>query len=311
MERISKIGVIAGLVGQVILTCCKPSADNHEGLSHPAIPVTISPARSSQMVTYLELNATSSFLLKSVIKAPVTGFIDDILVSPGDAVDRNQVLFTIKTKEASAIRDDSINDLKFTGIVNVKAATAGQISVVEHPKGDYVAEGDQLCQVAIPGSMVFILDVPFELSGFVRLNEPCEIALPDSQVLKGFVKSRFPSMEGNSQTERFIVRLATQKYLPENLVGKIRIVKESVKAAISLPKSCILTDEIMKSFWVMKLVNDSVAVKVPVTTGITEDEFVQITLPVFGASDLFLSSGNYGLGDTAFVKVIKNASHEP
>ena len=38
-------------------------------------------------------------------------------------------------------------------------------------------------------------------------------------------------MSGNSQTERFIVRLAEPKNLPENLTVKIRIVKESVKAA--------------------------------------------------------------------------------
>ena len=80
--------------------------------------------------------------------------------------------------------------------------------------------------------------------------------------------------------------------------------------AVSLPKSSILTDEKMQSFWVMKLVNDSTAVKTPVTTGISEKEYVQIKMPVFNDTDLFLSSGNYGLGDTAHVKVIKTLGHE-
>ena len=117
-------------------------------------------------------------------------------------------------------------------------------------------------------------------------------------------------MMSNSQTERFVVELVTPKNLPENLVGKIRIVKEMVKGAKSLPKSCILSDETMQSFWVMKLINDSMAVKVPVTTGISESEFVQVIRPVFNQSDLFLSSGNYGLGDTAYVRVIKSTAHE-
>jgi hypothetical protein len=117
-------------------------------------------------------------------------------------------------------------------------------------------------------------------------------------------------MAVNSQTERFIVKLAEPKSLPENLTCKIRILKESVNAATSLPKSCILTDETMRQFWVMKLINDSMAVKVPVTTGITEGDNVQVTRPVFSTSDLFLASGNYGLGDTVYVKVVNNTINE-
>lgn len=302
--------IIAGIIGIIIVTGCKQATDNSEKAVRSRIPVTVTPIRTGQMTTYIELSATSAFLFKAAIKAPVTGYVDNMLINQGEAIEKNQLLFTIITKEASAIKDDSLHRPDFSGIVNVKAATAGLISSIEHLKGDYVAEGDQLCQIVVPENLVFILDVPFELSGSVRLNTPCEIALPDSQVIKGIIKSRFPSMASSSQTERFIVRLAEPKSLPENLMGKIRIVKESVKTAVSLPKTCILTDETMQSFWVMKLINDSMAVKVPVTTGISQEEYVQITRPVFKASDLFLNSGNYGLGDTAYVKVLKTTSNE-
>jgi len=83
-----------------------------------------------------------------------------------------------------------------------------------------------------------------------------------------------------------------------------------VKSAVSLPKTSILTDETLQSFWVMKLINDSMAVKVPITTGIKDEKYIQIILPVFNDSDLFLTSGNYGLDDTAFIKVIKPVGHE-
>jgi hypothetical protein len=262
------------------------------------------------MVTYTELNATSTFQNKADIKAPVTGYIESLHVSMGDAVNKNQLLFTIRTKESRVLMGDTINDLKFKGVVEVKAATQGIITSIDHPAGDYVTESDQVCQIAVSGTLVFILDVPFEMSGLVRLNTPCEIVLPDSQTVRGIIRSRLSSMTGNSQTERFIVGLSDPKNLPENLTGKIRIIKESVKESFSLPKSCILTDEIMQSFWVMKLVNDSMAVKVPVKTGISTSEFVQITSPIFKPSDLFLSSGNYGLGDTVFVKVLKMAGNE-
>jgi hypothetical protein len=306
----AKITILTAVAGVMITAGCG-SADNRSvEAGHSGIPVTVSPVHIGQMVNYIELSATSEFLFKAAIKAPATGYVDDILVNQGDAVEQNQPLFTIRTKEAAAIIKDTSNNISFSGIVNVKAATAGLISSIEHPKGDYVAEGDQLCQVAITESFAFILDVPFELSGFIRLHSPCQIILPDSQSIKGIIKSRFPSMSVNSQTERYIVKLAQSKSLPENLTGKIRIVKESVESAISLPKSCILTDETMQQFWVMKLINDTVSVKVPVTTGITDGEYVQVLSPVFTASDLFLASGNYGLGDTVSVKVINKILNE-
>lgn len=310
MNRIIKKIILTGLTGLIALAGCMQIENRSDQTVHTGIPVTVSTVRTGQMVSFLELSATSAFLFKAAIKAPATGYIDNILINQGDGVKKNQSLFTIRTKEAAAIMNDTLADMGFSGIVNVKAATAGLISSIEHPKGDYVAEGDQLCQIAITESFVFILDVPFELTAFIRLHSPCEIILPDNQSLKGFIKSSFPSMSVNSQTERFIVKLAETKSLPENLTGKIRIVKESVNSATSLPKSCLLTDETMEQFWVMKLISDSVAVKVPVTTGITEGEYVQVKQPVFNTSDLFLASGNYGLGDTVYVKVLNKITDE-
>jgi hypothetical protein len=310
MNRLIKNTLMAGLAGLIIIAGCRHTENRSGEVIRNGIPVTVSPVHIGPMINFIELSATSEFLFKAAIKSPATGYVDDMLVNQGDAVERNQTLFTIRTKEAAAIVPDSLNSISFTGIVNVKTATAGLILSIEHPKGDYVAEGDQLCQVAITESFVFILDVPFELSGFIRLHSPCEIVLPDSQSIKGIIKASFPSMAVNSQTERFIVKMAEPKSLPENLTGKIRIVKESVKSATSLPKSCILTDETMQQFWVMKLINDSVSVKVPVTTGITDGENVQVIRPVFSTSDLFLASGNYGLGDTVYVKVINNILNE-
>ena len=310
VNKIIKKTIVAGMTFLIVISACRQMENRSVQAGHTGIPATVSTVRTGQMISYMELSATSAFLFKAAIKAPATGYIDEILVSQGDGVQKNQSLFTIRTKEAAAIMNDSLNNISFSGIVNVKAATAGLISSIEHPTGDYVAEGDQLCQIAISESFAFILDVPFELTGFVRLHSTCEIILPDNQSIKGIVKSNLPSMSVNSQTERFIVKLTETKSLPENLTGKIRIVKEFVNSAISLPKTCLLTDETMQKFWVMKLINDSVAVKVPVTTGIAEGEYVQVTRPAFNDSDLFLASGNYGLGDTVYVKVLNSIVNE-
>jgi hypothetical protein len=53
----------------------------------------------------------------------------------------------------------------------------------------------------------------------------------------------------------------------------------------------------------MKLINDTVAIKIPVRTGLSDEEYIEISDPFFTNDDRFLMTGNYGLGDTAKVIV--------
>jgi hypothetical protein len=57
------------------------------------------------------------------------------------------------------------------------------------------------------------------------------------------------------------------------------------------------------NFWVMKLIDSTTAVKVPVQKGIESGNRVEILSPKFSPSDMILTSGNYGLPDTAKVIV--------
>jgi hypothetical protein len=55
----------------------------------------------------------------------------------------------------------------------------------------------------------------------------------------------------------------------------------------------------------MKLINDTTAIKVPVVKGIENSDEVEIVEPAFLLTDRILSSGNYGLADTAAVTVTR------
>ena len=70
-----------------------------------------------------------------------------------------------------------------------------------------------------------------------------------------------------------------------------------------LPKSCVSTDEMMKEFWIMKVINDSTAVKVPVTIGNKNEDEIEILSPVFRTDDRIISEGNYGMADKALIKL--------
>jgi hypothetical protein len=284
---------------------CVQRQDTSEKEIQARVPVTAENIHSADVADYLELNATSSFLVKSVIKSPTTGYIDEINVAQGDKVTKNQLLIKLRTKEAAALHNDSLTPYSFSGLITLKANLNGIILSVDHPRGDYVQEGDQLATIAVPSSFVFILDVPYESVGFVKLNTTCEILLPDQQKIQGKIISRLPSMTPGSQTQRYIIHPEETQNLPENLIAKLRIVKQTVLKAVMLNKACILADEVMQHFWVMKLISDSMAIKVPVTTGLGSGNDIQIISPAFSSTDLFLSSGNYGLGDTVKVSVTK------
>jgi len=55
----------------------------------------------------------------------------------------------------------------------------------------------------------------------------------------------------------------------------------------------------------MKLINDSVAIKIPIQKGIENDSLVEVVAPDFSVMDRFISSGNYGLPDTARIKIME------
>ena len=63
--------------------------------------------------------------------------------------------------------------------------------------------------------------------------------------------------------------------------------------------------ETMENFWVMKLINDSTAVKIPVKKGIVSGQKIEILSPQFKPTDRLVTTGNYGLPDTALVTVLK------
>jgi len=216
-------------------------------------------------------------------------------------------LFTLKTREAVALEKSSAIDtsLNFKGLIKIKATRDGIISSISHHKGDYVQEGEELAVIAEQSSLIFMLEVPFELHQYIKTGESCSIILADNKQIKGIINSSLPIMDIQSQTENYIVNPFTSERLPENLIAKVKIVKSSKPAAIVLPKEAVLTNETQTDFWVMKLVNDSMAVKVFIKKGVENVDNVEILDPSFKNTDRILRTGNYGLADTAKVSIVK------
>jgi multidrug efflux pump subunit AcrA (membrane-fusion protein) len=259
----------------------------------------------------LSLNGVSSFLKKNSLKSSAIGYVRQVNVKIGDYVEQGQVLFTIQTKESSVFKSKALDTLlNFNGMFQIRASSAGIVTQVDKLTDDYVADGDQLCMIAQKSSMVFLLNVPYELNQFVQLKMKCQIELPDHTLMSGTIDSRLSAVDAASQTQNFVVKPVEDKSLPENLVARIHIAKALRRNATILPKDAVLTDETQENYWVMKLINDSTAVKVPITKGIETSSNIEILTPSFSHNDRIILTGQYGLSDTASIEVINAKGHE-
>jgi multidrug efflux pump subunit AcrA (membrane-fusion protein) len=177
------------------------------------------------------------------------------------------------------------------------------VSAVNVQQGDYVQEGDALAIINDAKSFSVVLSLPYELKKFVKVQQQLEMYLPDGTSTSVIVDNFAPTVDPASQTQNVILKLVKAQNIPENLIVKIRIKKSSAANTISLPKSAVLSDETQTDFWVMKMTNDSTAIRTAVKKGIESDGRIEILSPSFNLSDRILISGNYGVSDTIKVKI--------
>ena len=290
-----------------LLLSCKQKTKTSEEAGEVKTPVTITPVTFKPVSSTVTLPAVATYMNKSTIRATTTGIIEKILINPGEFISADQLLFTIRTREAMAINKKTQLDttLDFKGLININSHKEGVINSISYQKGDFVQEGDEMAAVSEQNSLVFILDIPFELEKYIDKNRNCMIILPDKRQISGTIIRKLPDMDMQSQTIKYIIKPQSADRLPGNLIASINLVKSTSEKAVVLPKQAVLGDETQTMFWVMKLINDSIAIKINVTKGFENNEEVEIVNPVFLPSDRIILTGNYGLPDTAKVTIIK------
>jgi multidrug efflux pump subunit AcrA (membrane-fusion protein) len=284
----------------------KDSASKTSDSVDARTPVIVTTVSNSSLNDSIELNAVSAFLQKNYVKANANGYLQSADVYPGKYVETGQPLFTLKTKEAQSIGNaigQLDTTLRFSGVNTIRANQLGYITLLNHQTGDYVQDGEQLAVISDRNSFVFLLNLPYELRPAVLGKKSVALILPDGTRLNGEIGSVMPSVDSVSQTQSVVIKVNTTTAIPENLIAKVRILRAARPGAQSLPKTAFLTDETESDFWVMKLIDSATAIRVQVKKGIETKDRVEVLSPRFLPTDMILVTGNYGLPDTAKVKV--------
>ncbi|KFF11115.1 hypothetical protein IW15_18360 [Chryseobacterium soli] len=295
----------------VVFSCTKTAENAAPATSEPdAKPKTLVtvayPSDTAQLNTMITLNATATYLLKSDVKANSNGYITKMTIKLADRVGKGSVLFGLQTKEARAL-GNTINKLdpsfRFSGATTVISPATGYVAMLNHQIGDYVQDGEVLATITDAGSFGFVVDVPYEYLQIIKNKGSLPVTLPDNTVLQGKITKVMPSVDAVSQTVKVLLQVS-EHTIPENLIGTVRFSKTSAYG-LSVPKMAVVSDEAQSSFWVMKLINDTTAVKTVIDKGAETDQYIQIKSGNITTKDRVIVSGNFGLSDTATVKIQK------
>ncbi|HYV94537.1 MAG TPA: HlyD family efflux transporter periplasmic adaptor subunit [Chitinophagales bacterium] len=268
-------------------------------------PVKVTAVAKKFLNDTLSLYGTLLFVKKTPLLSPIAGFIQTVTTSAGEMPEVGKTLFTLKTKEAAAYPDFVADTLFKNSVITVKANHHFRVDSVLKESGDFVQEGEILCQTVDQGSMVVQLNFPFEKKFLVKAGRNCEVIFPDGKKYAATVSKILPEVDAASQTQQAYLHINSAEIFPEFLNIRVEFTEAATRESQVLPKSAVLTDETMNEYWVMKLTNDSTAVREDVTTGRKTKGEVEIIEPVFSPDDRILISGNYGLEDTAKVVIVK------
>ncbi len=290
------------------LTFCKKS-EEIEKTDDVFVPVTLTTIDAQGLNNFVELNGTATYLVKNIVKANATGYLNSVNVAVNDIVATGQILLSIKTREAKVL-GNTINKidptLNFGEAIKVRSNTNGTITSINVQQGDYVQDGDALVTINDAKSFGIVLSLPYNLKRFITIGKRLSITLPDGKIRMATVQKFMPSVDAASQTQSVVLKIEGAQDIPENLIVKVKISKSSSSNAISLPKAAVLSDQTETLFWIMKMINKNTAVKVPIEKGISTDDRIEIIAPLLTSKDQILLTGNYGVNDTIKIKVIKN-----
>jgi multidrug efflux pump subunit AcrA (membrane-fusion protein) len=291
----------------LVLVSCKNGAQKSDTTTAEGrVPVTVTNISVQDLKETTDLNATSVFLLKTYVKSSTNGYLKDVNIQLGDYIAAGKIIFIIRSKEAQNIGNTVVSldsTLHFSGLVSLKSPGNGYVTQLTYRSGDYVQEGETLASISDANSLVFMLELPYELRQYLNENKVVSLTLPDGQVLNGNITSLLPEVDPASQTQRCIIKVPHIGSIPENLIAKVHFVKRIKSNAVTLPKEAVLTNEIQSRFWIMKMTDSCTAVKIPVIKGIEASDRIEILSPAISQSDKILLTGNYGLPDTAKVVV--------
>jgi len=270
-----------------------------------ALKVKTALVRSENMEEYQIFNGITKYQKQEDIKASVTGYISWMPFNLGDKIKKGQGFAAIRTKEQDALRDAVKIDsslAKFTHPLSIRSNASGVISNLNIVANDYVSEGDVLATVSQPNTLLVQVSIPFEYSENITIGTKCKILLPGHPEVEAEISSKLNNTDSIGQSQQYLIKLPNAD-LPENLNVQVKIVSKSATNSLAVPHSAIQTNELLTDFWVFKIVDDSLAIKILVKPLLENDSLVQIASNRLKMGDVIIIQGAYQMQDSTKISI--------
>jgi multidrug efflux pump subunit AcrA (membrane-fusion protein) len=290
----------------ILALSCKNKTDNSIGKKAP-ISVQVAEVQQNDIKEYLTFNGITQFQQKENIRSNVTGYVSWTKYKIGDHIRTGQTFATVRTKEQDALKEAVKIDStlsKFVKPQSIQSNATGVITILNVTTNDYLAEGDILATVVQPKSLVVQVNVPYEYEDYVSIGSSCEIVLQNEKSISAKITGTLPTIDPVAQSQSFLIALPNED-LPENLNVQVRMVYREDTKAMTVPKSALQTNELLTEYWVLKLTNDSVAIKHSVTPKLKNDSLVQIESNKLHIGDKVITIGGYQMQDSTIISMQK------
>jgi len=297
--------ILLTTVLSLLFSCKSKQAEQSEEIIVPKAAVKVTSPFRGNIENQLVLNGKTVFLKKTQMVAPISGYITAVHVKFGDNVKVGDVLFEMQTRENKALEQSGNSKTTF-GNISVPSTTKGSVNEpITIGVGAYIVEGTALCSLVDVNDLLVQVNVPYENHNLIKTGARCRLLLPDNSRIDGNVSQIRPFINETSQTQEVFIKLAGSRSLPENMNLTVAFLKSGSSETLLLPKKAILTNETQDEFWVMKIIQDSLAVIVPIETGIKNDSLVEILSTGLSIEDVIILEGGYGLEDSSLVNIVK------
>lgn len=290
-----------------LFSCNRKDKVTSEDATLISTTVSITQPTRQNIVEYIHLNGVSVFQKRDNLRSTVTGYIRALKFRQGDKIKNGEIFCLVGTKEQEALKNLALTDtslLKFKRPIRIISNVSGIISNIALLEGDYVSEGDIIATVSEPQSLIIQVNVPYEYNQLVSEGKKCEVLLPDGKVIQSIITGKLPIVEINSQSQTYFLRVPNES-LPENLNVTILISKNQRENALCISTTAIQTDEMQKNYWLMKVVNGSIARKIAIETGLQNDSITEIISKNITINDTIITDGAYGLEDSTLIQYKK------
>ncbi|HHH54294.1 MAG TPA: HlyD family efflux transporter periplasmic adaptor subunit [Bacteroidetes bacterium] len=294
------------LIFFIALQSCKQK-NVHETIRKAPLPeITITHPYIDDISETEEINGQVVFLNKTTIVAPIAGYVTLARVKLNDNISKGKLVYKIQTKESRALQEANALPNKNFGIINVYPPATGYVSNLNIPDaGVFVNEGTPMLNIIKNTDLAIRVNAPFALSELLKKQKHIKVTLPNNEIKTAYFYKATPTVDAVSQTQNILFKLDKYSPLPENLNVLIKIPVLEKKNSILISKDAVLANETQDEFWVMKVNNDSLAIKIPIKKGIENNGKVAILEPKLSLEDKIVKKGAYGLADSTKVKIIK------